>query len=242
MAEKENISGYFGHRERIRQKYIQTEGNGMADYEILELLLTYAIPRKDVKPIAKELIDNFGDINGVISAPMDRLMQIKGIKEVAAVLLKLAKTCAVRGTWEYLHEKDAPIVSNWDILEDYCRNLMADLDIEEFHIIYLDAKLQLIKEEKIQKGTIDMVTVHPREVIKAALAANAKGIILLHNHPSGNIKPSDQDVFLTDKIVEAARSIDLFVFDHIVVSKNDVYSMRVHDTTKFYVPKGYEPK
>ena len=242
MTEKNNIPDYFGHRERIRQKYIQSEGVGMADYELLELLLTYAIPRKDVKPIAKDLIKEFGDINGVISAPINRLMQIGGIKENSATLIKLVKTCALRGTWEDLHEKDTPIITNWDLLEDYCRSSMAHLDIEEFHVLYLDAKLQIIKEEKLQSGTIDRVSVHPREIVKAALAANANGIVLMHNHPSGSVNPSEQDVALTKKIIEVAKCLDLFVFDHIVVSKNNVYSMRANKAVDFYVPQNYKQK
>ena len=173
---------------------------------------------------------------------MNKLVQINGIKENSALLIKLVKTCALRGTWEDLNEKDAPIITSWDLLEDYCRSSMSHLEIEEFHVLYLNAKLQIIKEEKLQSGTIDKVSVHPREIVKAALAANANGIVLMHNHPSGNIKPSEQDIALTKKIVEVAKCLDLFVFDHIVVSKNNVYSMRYNGAAEFYIPKDYKPE
>ena len=213
MEDKDNVPDYFGHRERIRQKYIQSEGKGMADYELLELLLTYALPRKDVKPIAKALIKEFGDLNGVISAPASKLIQINGIKENSAILIKIIKTCALRGTWESLNENDAVVVSNWDVLEDYCRNLMAHLEIEEFHVVYLNTKLQIMKEEKLQGGTVDKVLIHPKEIIKAAIDRNAKGVILIHNHPSGNPTPSERDRVLTKKIVEMAKCVDLCVFN-----------------------------
>ena len=206
---------------------------------MLELLLTYALPRKDVKPIAKELLRKFSDFNKVVSAPVYELMQVTGIKENSAILIKLIKSCALRATWEDLNENDAPIIANWDILEDYCRSSMAHLGIEEFHVIYLNSNLQIIKEEKLQSGTFDRVAIHPREVIKAALSANAKGMILMHNHPSGNIKPSEQDVALTKKIIDAALTVDLAVLDHVVVSKNDVYSMRMHDSLDFKIPHDF---
>ena len=242
MADENSKPDYLGHRERIRQKYLQTEGRGMADYELLELLLTYVQPRKDVKPIAKDMLNKFGDFNKTVSAPISELVKIDGIKENSAILVKLIKTCALRASWENLNEKDAPVVTNWDMLADYCRSAMADLDIEEFRIIYLNAKLQIIKEEKLQTGTIDRVAVHPREIIKAAIAQNAKGMVLVHNHPSGNPKPSEQDVMLTEKIVDAAQLFEIFVFDHIVVSKNDVYSMRIHGAFDFKLPSKYEPE
>lgn len=225
MAESK-LPDYIGHRARLRTRFINNEGKDFADYELLELLLTYALPRQDVKPLAKELIRKFGSFAGVISAPISDLVTVSGLKENSAILLKVVKSAATLLSWQQLQNEDAPIISSWDIMIDYCRTLLAYCEVEEFHVIYLNAKLQVIKQEIMQKGTINMVAFHPREVLKSAIANNASGIILLHNHPSGSTRPSNADITLTQQIVEAAEAINIAVIDHIIVSKNETFSFQ----------------
>lgn len=217
---------YLGHRERLRKRFLFNEGRDMPDYELLELLLTIAIPRRDVKPLAKELVRRFKDFAGVISARPEELMQVSGVKENTVVVLKSIKSAAVRLSWQSLCNSDAPVLSNWDELIDYCHAAMAHNDVEEFRTIYLNAKLQVIGEDVHQRGTIDKVAIHPREVIKQAMFKNARGMVLVHNHPSGDIRPSKADVEITKNIIEAARLVNIEVFDHLIIGKSEVFSFR----------------
>ena len=226
---------YIGHRARIRQRFLHNEGRDMADYELLELLLSIAIPRKDVKPIAKELIRKFGDFAGVISAPVEKLTEVSGIKENSAVALKLVKAAAIRLSWQTLNNEDATVLGSWDQMIDYCRTLLANSDVEEFHAIYLNANLHVIGSALHQRGTIDKVAVHPRELIKDAIAKNARGLILVHNHPSGAVKASDADIEITRQIVEAAHIVGIKVIDHLIIGKNSVFSF--HDSGYIKYPE-----
>lgn len=198
--ETENTPDYLGHRARLRERFLKGGGKDMADYELIELLLTYVIPRRDVKPIAKELIRRFGSLAEVVNADVSRLMEVSGIKENAAVMFKLIQQAAGRFSWQNLSSSDAPIISNWDAMIDYCRSEMAYLDVEEFRIIFLDTKFRLIGQEVMQRGTINQVAIHPREVIKLAMEKKAAALILVHNHPSGDVKPSRADVEITKQI------------------------------------------
>jgi len=217
---------YLGHRERLRKRFLFNEGRDMPDYELLELLLTIAIPRRDVKPLAKELIRKFKDFAGVISARPEELMQINGVKENTVVVLKAIKSAAIRLSWQTLCNSDATIITNWDELIDYCRAAMVNNEVEEFRTIYLNAKLQVIGEDIHQRGTIDKVAIHPREVIKAAMFKNARGMVLVHNHPSGDVRPSKADIDITKNIAEAARLVNIEVFDHLIIGKSEVFSFR----------------
>lgn len=215
---------YLGHRERLRRRFLLGGGRDMADYELLELLLTIAIPRRDVKPLAKEMIRKFGSLAEVINAPLEELMSIRGVKENTAAVLKIVRECSIRSSWESLKAADAPVISDFDAMVDYCRSAMAYQTVEEFRIIFLNSKLHVIDEEIQQRGTINQVAIHPREVIKSAMMRGASAMILVHNHPSGIVTPSKADMEITKKIKEAAEAVSIRLFDHLIISKSSVYS------------------
>ena len=228
MKISETQPDYLGHRERLRQRFLLGEGKDMADYELLELVLTIAIPRRDVKPLAKTLISRFGNFSGVINANKEDLCAINGIKENTVTVLKIINSALQRTAWQNLQSQEGPVILNIDSLIDYCRACMCYSDIEEFRLIYLDAKLHVIGQEIMQKGTINSVAIHPREVIKAAMNNRASAIIMVHNHPSGNVQPSKSDIAMTERIDEACESINIRLLDHLVISKNDYYSFAQH--------------
>lgn len=232
MTQSDIKPDYLGHRERLRQRFLLSEGRDMADYELLELVLTISLPRKDVKPLAKSLINKFGSFANVINADKDELCLVPGIKENTATVLKIINVAAQRTTWQNLQSLDSPIILNLDALIDYCRSAMCYSDVEEFRLIYLDSKLHVVGQEIMQRGTINSVAIHPREVIKAAMNNHAASIIMVHNHPSGSVKPSKSDVAMTERIDEACDSIGIKLLDHLVISKNDYYSFAQHDILK----------
>lgn len=215
---------YLGHRERLRRRFLLGGGRDMPDYELLELLLTIAIPRRDVKPLAKELIRKFGSFAEVVNAPLEELMLVKGVKENTAAVLRIFRECSVRSSWQSLRGMDAPVISDFDAMVDYCRSAMAYQTVEEFRIIFLNSKLYVIGEEIQQRGTVDQVAIHPREVIKSAMMHGASAMILVHNHPSGIVTPSKADMEITKRIKEAAEAVSIRLFDHLIISKSSVYS------------------
>jgi len=221
---KEKQPDYLGHRQRLRIRFLLTGGKDMPDYEFLEFLLTMSIPRRDVKPLAKQLIKNFGNFAGVVNASDNELLAISGIKETTLALLKAIKEGAIRMQWQNLNASDTPLINNWDLMVDYCRMKMSHKQVEEFMVIYLNSKLYLIGEEIQQRGTLNQVAVHPREVIKSAMDKGAAAIILVHNHPSGIVKPSHADIEITKNIVQAGNVVDINVLDHLIISKDNVYS------------------
>lgn len=212
---------YLGHRERLRRRFLLGGGRDMPDYE---LLLTIAIPRRDVKPLAKELIRKFGSFAEVVNAPLEELMLVKGVKENTAAVLRIVRECSVRSSWQSLKGTDAPVISDFDAMVDYCRSAMAYQMVEEFRIIFLNSKLYVIGEEIQQRGTVDQVAIHPREVIKSAMMHGASAMILVHNHPSGIVTPSKADMEITKRIKEAAEAVSIRLFDHLIISKSSVYS------------------
>ena len=215
---------YLGHRERLRRRFLLGGGRDMPDYELLELLLTIAIPRRDVKPLAKELIRKFGSFAEVVNAPLEELMLVKGVKENTAAVLRIVRECSVRSSWQSLKGMDAPVISDFDAMVDYCRSAMAYQTVEEFRIIFLNSKLYVIGEEIQQRGTVDQVAIHPREVNKSAMKHGASAMILVHNHPSGIVTPSKADIEITKRIKEAAEAVSIRLFDHLIISKSSVYS------------------
>lgn len=215
---------YLGHRERLRRRFLLGGGRDMPDYELLELLLTIAIPRRDVKPLAKELIRKFGSFAEVVNAPLEELMLVKGVKENTAAVLRIVRECSVRSSWQSLRGMDAPVISDFDAMVDCCRSAMAYQTVEEFRIIFLNSKLYVIGEEIQQRGTVDQVAIHPREVIKSAMMHGASAMILVHNHPSGIVTPSKADMEITKRIKEAAEAVSIRLFDHLIISKSSVYS------------------
>lgn len=212
------------HRVRLRKKYRISGIDAFHDYEALELLLCYAIPQGDVKPPAKALLRTFGSIKGVIDADMADLEKVRGIGPHSAVALKLLKDlCAL-----YLKQQamEKPQITCTSELVNYCKAALGGLKDEQFRVIYLDAQNRIIDDESIQEGIVNQAVVYPRKVLENALKRKASAIILLHNHPSGNIRPSDADIRLTRTIQETARVLDILVHDHIIIGENRFFSFR----------------
>ncbi|PRD37827.1 UNVERIFIED_CONTAM: UPF0758 protein [Trichonephila clavipes] len=202
------------------------EGGATAlpDYELLELLLFRAIPRQDVKPLARLLLESFGDFNRVIAAPVPRLLAVKGVGEAAVQELKIVEAAAQRmARAKVMHR---PVLSSWDALLDYCHTTMAHRETEQFRILFLDRKNVLIADEEQARGTVDHVPVYPREVVKRALELNASALILVHNHPSGDPTPSDADIQMTMQIRDAAEVLGLVLHDHLIVGREREISFR----------------
>jgi DNA repair protein RadC len=208
---------YHGHRERLRTRFREAGADAVTDYELLELLLFRAVPRRDVKPLAKALIAKFGSFAEVISAPVARLAEVKGLGDAAITEIKVVQASANRLARGQV--KQRPILSSWSTVLDYCRSAMAFADKEQFRILFLDKRNQLIADEVQQVGTVDHTPVYPREVVKRALELSATAIILVHNHPSGDPTPSRADIQMTQSIVEVARPLGISVHDHIIVGK-----------------------
>ena len=225
MTDKTNVSSE-GHRQRIREKFLKNGGSALADYELMEAYLTIAIPRRDVKPLAKLLIVKFGSFAEVISAPNEELLEVDGVGENTLFALKMVREAAERMSWEVLKNADAPVISNMDALIDYCRMSMAYQEVEEFRLIYLNAKNMVIAEETQQRGTINHVSIHPREVVRAALDKKASAVIMVHNHPTGDTTPSRADIDVTKKVKEALNAMNIELHDHVIVSKFGYYSFR----------------
>lgn len=217
------VPHYIGHRERLRSRFLLDNGQNMADYELLELLLAIAIPRHDVKEKAKKLIESFGSFAAVINAPQNVLLEY-GLSLNTVAALKIVAAAAVKMSWQELKESNEPVISNYDYMVDYCRSAMAYLDVEEFRVLFLNAKLQIITEKIMQRGTVNNVAIHPREVVKAALECGAVSIILMHNHPGGKAQPSKSDLLQTRTIVEALEPLNIKVHDHLIITKESYYS------------------
>ncbi len=215
---------YWGHRERLRTRFIEGGHQAMPEYELLELLLFNAIPRIDVKPLAKRLLLEFGDLNGVIAASKHRIQQIDGANEWVFYHLRLAEAFAHRMGQGKLRERD--VLSSWEALISYCRTVMAHRETEQFRVLYLDRKNILIADEAQAHGTVDHVPVYPREVAKRALELNASAIIIVHNHPSGDPTPSQQDEDMTRQLLAACEAIGVTIHDHVVIGKEEEYSFK----------------
>jgi len=196
----------------------------LPDYEMLELVLFRAIPRQDVKPLAHVLMAEFGDFNRVITAPADRLLQIKGVGEAVVIELKVIEAAAHRLARAKVLNQCA--ISSWDALVDYCHTTMAHRETEQFRVLYLDRKNVLIADEEQAKGTVDHVPVYPREVAKRALELNASALILVHNHPSGDPTPSQSDIDMTAQVEQACKALGLTLHDHLIVGKSRELSFR----------------
>lgn len=212
------------HRKRLRDRFATGGAAALPDYEMLELVLFRAIPRQDVKPLARQLLDTFGDFNGVLSAPAERLKQVKGVGEAVMLELKIVEAAAHRLARARVMQKH--VVSSWDALVDYCHTTMAHRETEQFRVLFLDRKNVLIADEEQAQGTVDHVPVYPREVVKRALELNASAIILVHNHPSGDPTPSDSDITMTRQVEGAAKALGLVLHDHLIIGKSRELSFR----------------
>ena len=215
---------YYGHRERLRSRFLEAGSDALSDYEMLELVLFRALPRRDVKPLAKKLIETFGSFNEVIAAPLSRLGEVKGLGEAAIAELKIVQAAANRlakGAF-----KGRKVLSSWSAVLDYCRAAMAFADKEQFRILFLDNRNRLIADEVQQTGTVDHTPVYPREVVKRALELSATAIVLVHNHPSGDPTPSRADIQMTQSIQEIAKPLGISLHDHIIVGKEGHASLK----------------
>ena len=215
---------YHGHRERLRDRFRSVGPDALSDYELLEMVLFSARPRGDVKPLAKTLLKTFGSFGEVIHAPDARLREVDGVGDATVTMLKLMAAAASRIAKGQL--KARTLLSSWNDVIGYCRTAMAFADKEQFRILFLDKRNQLISDELQQVGTVDHTPVYPREVIKRALELSATAIILVHNHPSGDPTPSQADIQMTRGIVDIADPLGIVVHDHIIVGKNGHASLR----------------
>jgi DNA repair protein RadC len=220
----DHTSDHKGHRERLRKKYRTAGIDAFHDYEAVELLLSFAIPRGDVKPPAKALLKTFGSIKGIIDADIADLEKVTDVGPRSAVALKLVKDfCAL-----YLRQQaeEKPQITCTSELVNYCKAILGGMKDEQFRVIYLNAQNRIIDDELIQEGIVNQAVVYPRKVLENALKRKASAIILLHNHPSGHIRPSDADIRLTRTIQETAKVLDILVHDHIIIGENRFFSFR----------------
>lgn len=223
-AVSENSNDSKGHRLRLREKFNRAGTDALNDYEILELLLTYAIPRRDVKPIAKDLIKNFKSLRGVLDAPMSDLEDLDGIGENAATLFKLTKELSKLYLKEKTFNKD--VLDSPKAVMDYLNLALSGERVEKFMALYLNSKNEILEIETLFEGCIDRSLVSPRKVIELAFKHNAKSIIFVHNHPSGDPTASKDDITITRDLVNAAKAVDIAVHDHIIVGKGKHVSGR----------------
>ncbi len=208
---------YHGHRERLRTRFREAGSESVSDYELLELVLFRAIPQRDVKPLAKVLIVKFGSFAEVVAAAPARLAEVKGMGDAAITELKIVHAAANRLARGQVQKR--PVLSSWSSVIDYCRMAMAYADKEQFRLLFLDKRNQLIADEVQQVGTVDHTPVYPREVVKRALELSATALILVHNHPSGDPTPSRADIQMTQSIIDVAKPLGIAVHDHIIVGK-----------------------
>lgn len=213
-----------GHRQRLREKLTLAGGEALHDYELLELYLFRAIPRRDVKPIAKDLIHRFGDLGGVAAAPVEQLVTIEGVSEKTAAELKLIQALSERLAREQVIGR--PVISSWSALVGYCRTALQHARTEQFRVLFLDRKNRLIADEILGRGTIDHAPVYPREVVKRALAHEASALILVHNHPSGDATPSQTDIEMTRTLAEVCQPFDIVLHDHLVIARENTASFK----------------
>lgn len=215
---------HSGHRKRLRERFLKGGAEALADYELLEMILFPAKPMGDVKPMAKMLLAKFKTFGGVLHATPEALQSVEGISEAAVVAIKVAKAASERLLREEF--SDRPVMKNWEQLLDYCRIHIGHQTHEEFHVLFLDNKLQLIADERQQRGTVNHTPVYPREVVKRALELAASSMILVHNHPSGDVTPSKDDIDVTKQIITAAKSLGIEVHDHIIIGAKKHFSFK----------------
>ena len=214
---------YHGHRERLRQRFREAGGGALADYELLELILFPVIPRKDIKPLAKSLIEHFGSFAAVLGASPPALKEF-GLGETTVDALKAIQEAGIRLTRENAQSRQ--VFGSGQAVLDYCRAKLAHADTEEFHVLFLDRKNGLIAPEKQARGTVDHTPVYPREVVKRALELSASALILVHNHPSGDPTPSKADIEMTREVARAAAALGIAVHDHLIIGRSGHASLK----------------
>ncbi|WP_083095667.1 RadC family protein [Pseudophaeobacter leonis] len=212
------------HRSRLRQRFRDGGAAAIPDYELLELVLFRSLPRQDVKPLAHQLLKQFGDFSRVVSARPERLVQVKGVGEALVTDLKILEAAAQRMARAKVMQRQ--VISSWDALLDYCHTVMAHRTIEHFRVLFLDRKNCLIADEEQARGTVDHVPVYPREVAKRALDLNASAVILVHNHPSGDPSPSQSDIEMTERVNQALTPLGITLHDHLIIGSATELSFR----------------
>ena len=215
---------YHGRRDRLRARFSEVGGDALPDYELLEIVLFRSIPRRDVKPIAKDLLRRFGSFAEVLAAPPALLSEVEGVGESVVTDLKIVEAAARRVAKGAVARR--PVLSSWTSVIDYCRTAMAFAEKEQFRLLFLDRRNALIADEVQQSGTIDHTPVYPREVVKRALELSASALILVHNHPSGDPTPSSADIKMTREIVDVAKPLGIVVHDHIIVGREGHASLK----------------
>ncbi len=222
-AQKKDEPHYKGHRSRLRERFLH-DADALPDYELLELVLFMAIPRRDVKPLAKALLKRFGGLPMLMNAPVEELLKIEGVSENTATAIKAVTAIAHRMMKRDL--MSGPVLNSWTRLMDYCMSTMADETKEHFRILFLNRKNEMLADEIQGSGTVDHTPAYPREIMKRALELGATAIILMHNHPSGDPKPSQADIDMTRHIIRAAEPFNITIHDHIIISKNGYSSFK----------------
>jgi DNA repair protein RadC len=213
---------YSGHRDRLRERFLKGGVDALQEYELLELILFMAIPRRDVKPLAKDLLTRFGGFAGVMNATPNELMQVKGLSETSVTALKSVTVSA-----HYLMRQELmkrPVLNSWSRLLDYCQATMAHEKKENFRLLFLNKKNELIADEVQQTGTVDHTPAYPREIMKRALELGATALILVHNHPSGDPSPSGEDMYITNRLREAGRIVNIELLDHLIIGRDSYCS------------------
>lgn len=215
---------FTGHRKRLRQRFMETPPSSFSEYELLEMTLFWSSPRKDVKPLAKLLIKEFGDLASVINATYDKLLSIEGVTEAIYTNFSLMREVISRMLQSDVMKKN--VLSSWNALMDYLKVTMGRTKTEQFRTLFLNKKNILIADELQTLGTVDQTPVYPREIVKRALFHEASAIILVHNHPSGNPSPSKADIDLTKSIMQACAGVGVSVHDHIIIARDEFYSFK----------------
>jgi len=222
-AAKKEKPHHTGHRDRLRARFLNAP-DSLPDYELLELLLFMAIPRKDVKPIAKKMIDRFKNMNGVLNASLNDLQGVEGVSHNSAIAIRAIRAAGLRLLQQNVMER--PVLTSWQRLLDYCEAAMANESTEHFRLIFLNKRNEVIADEVQQSGTVDHTPAYPREIVKRALELGATALIMAHNHPSGDPTPSDADIQMTKAVVTAAAPFDILVHDHLIISRNGTLSFK----------------
>jgi DNA repair protein RadC len=218
------MTEHTGHRQRLRERFLKGGEKSLPDYEIIELLLFGVIPRGDVKPLAKKLLQECGGLSGLLQADVERLKTISGVGEATITMLKAVQEAACRLVREDINVQ--PALHSWQAIVDYCRARMSHLTIEQFRLLFLDHKNKIIADEIQQQGTINRTPVFPREVVKRTLELGATSLIMVHNHPSGDPSPSQADIDITHKVIKAARELEIHVLDHLIIGRFGHTSLR----------------
>ena len=224
QGNKKQPPHYVGHRKRLKEKFLKADPAAFNDYELLELLLFQSTPRKDVKPLAKQMLQEFGDFNQLINAERKKILAIDEATESSFLQIRIIKELINRVFQDRI--RNTNIISSWSALLEYLKFNMGCLKLEQFRVLFLNKKNMLLADEVMATGTIDQTPVYPREIVKKALFHEAGSIILVHNHPSGNSKPSNADIDLTAQIVNACNTINVSVHDHVIIGNGEYYSFK----------------